>query len=196
MTHYYTDNSNLVSNKTQFNYSFNNENFIFTTDNGVFSKKDIDYGSYLLIQNIYSLNNIKEFLDLGSGYGPIGIIYKRFNPDTNVTMVDINSRAIELSILNSEINKTKTNVIKTDDILTLNNKFDVVALNPPIRTGKENIYSLYEKSYEVLNDNGSLYIVIQKKQGAQSSFNKLKDLFKEVKLIDRSHGYHIYQAIK
>jgi len=196
MTHYYTDNSNLVSNKTQFNYSFNNENFIFTTDNGVFSKKDIDYGSYLLIQNIYSLNNIKEFLDLGSGYGPIGIIYKRFNPDTNVTMVDINSRAIELSILNSEINKTKTNVIKTDDILTLNNKFDVVALNPPIRTGKENIYSLYEKSHEVLNDNGSLYIVIQKKQGAESSFNKLKDLFKEVKLIDRSHGYHIYQAIK
>jgi len=196
MTHYYTDNQNLKSNRKKFNYSFNNESFIFTTDNGVFSKEDIDYGSYLLIKNICSLDNIKEFLDLGSGYGPIGIIYSRFHPESNITMVDINSRAIELSKLNSELNKTKTTVIKTDDIVSLNNKFDIVALNPPIRTGKDNIYNLYEKSYEVLNNNGSLYIVIQKKQGADSSYKKLKDLFKEVKLIDRSHGYHIYQAIK
>ena len=69
-------------------------------------------------------------------------------------------------------------------------------LNPPIRAGKKVIYSLYEKSEVILNNGGCLYIVIQKKQGAESSFNKLKELFSDVKVIAKSKGYQIIQAIK
>lgn len=196
MTHYYTDNSELASNRKQFNYYFDNENFTFTTDNGVFSKGGVDYGSYLLIKNTYKKELGKTVLDLGCGYGPIGIIVKRFNEDIELTSVDVNSRAVELTLVNSSLNKTKIKVCLCQDILTLNTLFDSIILNPPVRAGKVVIFDLYDKSYSCLNDGGSLYIVIQKKQGANSSINKLKELFKTINILDKDGGYFVIQAIK
>ena len=196
MAHYFTDNSSLRSNPKEFDYCFDNEKFTFTTDVGVFSKNEVDFGSALLIKTVYLKNLGKSCLDLGSGYGPIGIIVKRFNPDLNMDAVDVNSRAIDLVKLNSKINKTDVSTFLCEDILTLNKKYDTVLLNPPIRAGKKVIYELYEKSYEVLNELGSLYIVIRKKQGADTSYNKLKDIFKNVDVIAKSKGYEIIQAIK
>ena len=100
MSHYYTDNNNLPSNRKIFDYYFDNEVFSFTTDNGVFSKDNVDYGSYVLLKTIYRLDLGKSLLDLGSGYGPIGIILKRFNPNVDIEMVDVNSRATELAKIN------------------------------------------------------------------------------------------------
>ena len=196
MTHYYTDNSDLVSNRKTFDYYFDNEKFIFTTDNGVFSKGNVDYGSYLLIKNTYKKELGKNVLDLGCGYGPVGIITKRFNPGIEVTSVDVNSRAVELTEINSSLNKTILKVHLCEDILTLNTLFDSIIFNPPVRAGKIVIYGLYEKAYQTLNENGSLYIVMQKKQGANSSINKLNELFKEIKILDKDSGYWIIQAIK
>ena len=107
MAHYFTDNNDLKSNRKDFDYYFNNEVFRFTTDNGVFSKANVDYGSYILIKSIYKLNLGTSLLDLGSGYGPIGIILKRFNPNVDVEMVDVNSRATDLAKLNCKNNKTE-----------------------------------------------------------------------------------------
>ena len=196
MTHYYTDNSDLDSKRSSFDYYFDNEKFTFTTDIGVFSKSDVDYGSYLLIKNTYKRVLGNKLLDLGCGYGPIGIIIKRFNPDIDTTLVDVNSRAIELAKINGSLNKTKLNIHLCKDILTLNTLFDSIILNPPVRAGKVVIYDLYEKSYMSLNDGGSLYIVIQKKQGADSSIKKLNELFKEIKILDKDGGYRVIQAIK
>ena len=189
MTHYYTDNSNLASNKREFDYYFDNEVFRFTTDNGVFSKKNIDYGSYILIKTIYKLNLGNSLLDLGSGYGPIGIILKRFNPNVEIEMVDVNSRATELAKLNCQSNKTDIKVHLCENILELNNNFDTITLNPPIRAGKKVIYDLYDKSKEKLNLDGHLYIVIRKAQGANSSISKLETLFKQVVVINKDSGY-------
>ena len=196
MTHYYTDNSELSSNRKEFTYYFDNENFTFTTDNGVFSKGGVDYGSYLLIKNTYKKELGKKVLDLGCGYGPIGIIIKRFNEDVELTSVDVNSRAVELALVNSSLNKTKIKVCLCQDILTLNTLFDSIILNPPVRAGKVVIFDLYEKSYSCLNDGGNLYIVIQKKQGANSSIKKLQELFKETFILDKDGGYFVIQAIK
>lgn len=196
MTHYYTDNAALSSDRKEFGYYFGDEFFKFTTDNGVFSKGSVDYGSYLLIKNVYKRSLGKTILDLGCGWGPVGIIMKRFHPDIDVVMVDVNSRAVELSSLNCAVNSTDNTVCLCEDILSLNYMFDSIILNPPIRAGKSVIYGLYEKSYLKLNDGGSLFIVIQKKQGAESSQKKLKELFKEVELLDRDGGYHIYRAVK
>ena len=191
MTHYYTDNSNLASNKREFDYYFDNEVFRFTTDNGVFSKGNVDYGSYILIKTIYKLDLGKSLLDLGSGYGPIGIVLKRFNPNVDIEMVDVNSRATELAILNCNNNKTDIKVHLCENILELDHNFDTITLNPPIRAGKKVIYDLYDKSKEKLNDNGHLYIVIRKAQGALSSISKLETLFKEVVVINKDSGYYI-----
>lgn len=196
MSHYYTDNSQLASNPRSFDYYFDNEKFIFTTDNGVFCKENIDYGSYLLIKNTFRQALGNRLLDLGCGWGPVGIIIKRFNPDIEVTAVDVNSRAVQLTNLNAVQNKTLIKACLCTDILTLNLLFDSIILNPPIRAGKVVIYDLYDKAYHTLRENGSLYIVIQKKQGASSSVNKLSELFKTVTVLDREGGYWVIQAIK
>ena len=194
MNHYYTDNKNLPSNRSEFDYYFDNEVFRFTTDNGVFSKKSVDYGSYILIKTIYLRNLGNSFLDLGSGYGPIGIIIKRFNPNVDVEMVEVNSRAVELSVLNSKSNNTDIKVHLCDDIMSLDHNFDTISLNPPIRAGKAIIYGLYEKASKKLNDGGHLYIVIRKAQGAPSSISKLETLFKSVEVINKDSGYYVIDA--
>lgn len=196
MSHYYTDNSQLASSPRSFDYYFDNEKFIFTTDNGVFCKENVDYGSYLLIKNTFRQALGNRLLDLGCGWGPVGIIIKRFNPDIEVTAVDVNSRAVQLTNLNAVQNKTLIKACLCTDILTLNLLFDSIILNPPIRAGKVVIYDLYDKAYHTLRENGSLYIVIQKKQGASSSVDKLSELFKTVTILDREGGYWVIQAIK
>ena len=194
MNHYYTDNKDLDSNRKEFEYYFDNEVFRFTTDNGVFSKKSVDYGSYILVKSIYKKDLGSTLLDLGSGYGPIGIILKRFHPELDVEMVDVNSRAVELCQLNSSNNSTDIKVHLCDDISKLDNKFDTIVLNPPIRAGKAVIYSLYEKSKEMLNEDGHFYIVIRKAQGAQSSIKKLETLFNTVRTIERDSGYLVIDS--
>ena len=194
MNHYYTDNKDLDSDRKEFEYYFDNEVFRFTTDNGVFSKKSVDYGSYILVKSIYQKNLGSSLLDLGSGYGPIGIILKRFNPELEVEMVDVNSRAVELCKLNNSNNSTDIKVHLCDDIERLDHKFDTIVLNPPIRAGKAVIYSLYDKSRKMLNEHGHLYIVIRKAQGAASSIKKLETLFTTVRTIARDSGYLVIDS--
>ncbi len=194
MAHYYTDNKDLKSDRHEFQYYFKNELFCFTTDNGVFSKENIDYGSYILIKSIYSLDLGKSLLDLGCGYGPIGIVLKRFNPGVEIEMVDVNSRATDLAVINNQKNKADIKVHLTEDITTLEHKFDTIVLNPPIRAGKAVMYDLYDKSKEMLNPDGHFYIVIKKAHGAMSSIKKLETLFDEVTVIDKDSGYLVIDS--
>ncbi len=195
MNHYYTDNKDLSSDRKEFTYYFDNEVFRFTTDNGVFSKDNVDYGSYILIRTVYKKDLGESLLDLGSGYGPIGIVLKRFHPQLQVEMAEVNSRAVELSILNNRNNHTEDiKVHLCEDILTLDHKFDTIVLNPPIRAGKKVIYELYEKAKEMLNEGGHLYIVIRKAQGAMSSIKKLETVFENVEVIEKDKGYLVIDS--
>ena len=196
MSHYFTDNKDLDSNRQEFNYKFDNEEFVFTSDRGVFSKDGVDYGSYLLLKCVYQKPLGSKILDLGCGYGVIGIILSRYNPLCDIDLVDVNSRAIELAILNGKKNKVKINVFQTDDIRSLNNIYSTITLNPPIRAGKVVMFSLYERAHECLEKGGKLYIVIQKKHGANSSYEKLKDLFDEVPILDKINGHWLIEAVK
>ena len=191
MSHYYTDNRDLPSERKQFTYYFDNEVFRFTTDIGVFSKNNVDYGTYILIRSIYRKQLGHSLLDLGSGYGPVGIILKRFHPDLSVEMAEVNSRAVDLAILNCASNQTDIRVHLCDDITTLDHKFDTIVLNPPIRAGKAVIYDLYEKAGMMLNESGHFYIVIRKAQGAKSSIARLETLFGKVTVIEKDSGYYV-----
>ena len=195
MNHYYTDNKDLSSERKEFTYYFDNEVFRFTTDNGVFSKDNVDFGSYILLRTVYRRDLGNTLLDLGSGYGPIGIVLKRFHPQLQVEMAEVNSRAVELSILNNRNNHTEDiKVHLCEDILKLDHRFDTIVLNPPIRAGKKVVYELYEKAGEMLNEGGHLYIVIRKAQGAMSSMKKLETVFENVEVIAKDKGYLVIDS--
>ena len=176
-------------------YEVNGIKLQLTTDSGVFSKNKVDYGSNLLINSLPSTSG--NILDLGCGYGVIGISLAKLNPGSSVTMVDINERAVDLAKKNIKLNNvTNARVTQSNGFSNVMDKFDMIVSNPPIRTGKKVIYPLFEKSISYLNPGGAIYIVIQKKQGAKSAFSKLEEIYGNCGVINKSGGYWIIRSIK
>ena len=189
MSHYFENDKNLVSEIKPFNISINGSNFIFNTDNGVFSKGELDFGTSLLIKNVLKLNVSGDILDLGCGYGPIGIILAKLT-DSTVTMSDVNKRAIHLTKMNSKKNGVLVNVIESDGYENIIDKFDYVISNPPIRVGKKILYKLLLDTKSHLKDNGKLIIVVRKEQGALSLIKDMSNDYK-VEVLDKDKGFFI-----
>lgn len=196
MNHYYTKNNNdLKSLEKDIYFTINEKNFHFITDNGVFSKSGLDFGSRLLIETVVEVKK-ETVLDLGTGYGAIGIVYKAFNPTSKIYMTDINIRASELAKKNTNLNNVETQVSNGDGFENIKTSFDLIITNPPIRTGKENMYDLFIKSYEHLNPNGELYFVMHKKHGVLSAIKKCSEIYSKVEIICKKSGYHIVRCTK
>ena len=187
MSHYFENDDNLKSEIKDFKINVLNNQFTFSTDNGVFSKGELDYGTELLIQNILKLGLSGKVFDLGCGYGPIGIILKKIL-DVDVTMCDINKRAVHLSKMNAKKNNVLVNVIESDGFDNINDKFNYIVSNPPIRIGKKNLYKLLIDSKDYLTDNGEMFIVVRKEQGALSLIKDMS-VYYSVKTIDKSKGF-------
>ena len=189
MSHYFENDKNLVSEIKPFSVSINNVNFNFNTDNGVFSKGELDFGTKLLILNVLKLNISGNILDLGCGYGPIGIILKKMF-DVNMTMSDINNRAIHLTKMNAKKNGVLVNVINSDGFENISESFDYIISNPPIRVGKKKLYELLINSKNHLNIGGQMVIVVRKEQGALSLIKDMKEYF-DVSVLDKEKGFLI-----
>ena len=196
MTHYFSDNSDLKENRKEHIFSFYGHNFTFTTDNGVFSKREVDAGTIILLQALMEETIKGQILDLGCGYGVISIILKKILDDADLMAVDINPRAIELTNINSKTNQVEIETVVSNGYENISKLFNVVITNPPIRTGKKVIYQLYEDTYDHLCSGGTFYLVIRRKQGAESSVNKLNDLFGNCEVLKRSKGYWVLKAKK
>ena len=194
MDHYFT-NEKVKSNVKSHNIIIRNKSFKFLTDHGVFSKKGLDFGSRLLIEILVE-NEYENLLDLGCGYGPIGIILKHFNHKANIQMLDINERAIKLAKENAKINNVNVKIYKSDGFDKVKDKFDIIVTNPPIRAGKKVIYSFFESAIDYLEKNGKLYIVINKKHGAASAFKKCQEIYSQVEIIKKKSGYSIIRCGK
>ena len=197
--HYYQENQEgLHSNPSSFEFNFKNEHFKFHTDDGVFSKNYIDYGSFVLLKN-YIPNAVEgPLLDMGAGYGPIGIVLARLY-SKEVHMCEINERAFHLLNQNLKENKSENVYPYHSDLfeaLNENLKFSSVVTNPPIRAGKQVVYAIYDGAYERLLENGELWVVIQKKQGAPSSKEYLTNKFGNCEIVARDKGYYILKSIK
>lgn len=189
MSHYFVNDNNLVSDIKPFNINVNGNSFTFNTDNGVFSKGELDYGTSLLIRNVLNLDISGDILDLGCGYGPIGIIISKLT-NSNVYMSDVNKRALHLTKMNAKKNNVTVNIIESDGYLNISNKFDYVISNPPIRVGKKILYKLLTDTKEHLKENGRLIIVVRKEQGALSLIKDMQDNY-EIEVLDKSKGFMI-----
>jgi len=196
--HYYSRTQKVESDPKFWDFMLKNNVFRFKTDNGVFSKREVDFGSRLLIESFEMPQTEGFVLDVGCGYGPIGLSIAKQYHDRVVHMVDVNERAIQLSKENAALNKIENvKVYESDRLINVNEmNFAAILTNPPIRAGKQTVHDIFEQSYNHLVSNGELWVVIQKKQGAPSAIEKLKTLFSEVETIDKSKGYFIVKAIK
>ncbi len=190
MEHYYTKETKSKSNIKKVTIKIKNIVLELLTDNGVFSKKGLDFGTRCLLENLSDIKG--DVLDIGCGYGPIGIyVAKRYN--AKVTMSDINQRAISLAKKNTYLNKVDCEVIQSDMYENIIGSYDHIITNPPIRIGKEKLYYLLKEAKQYLKPNGNLWLVVNKNQGAKSLVKELeKDYL--VQIIDKNKGFYIILA--
>jgi len=194
LEHYFTNNQNLKSELRDINFSLNENNFTFKSDNGVFSKNKIDYASLFLVKTFLTTNK-KEFnniLDIGCGYGFVGITLSKLL-NKHVDMFDINKRAIHLCKMNIEINKVDATVDESNIYENVVNNYDLIITNPPIRAGKSVLMDFLKGGLARLNKDGELWFVISKDQGAKSVKKELEKIC-TCELIEKSKGFWVLSA--
>lgn len=193
---YFENNKNLKSDKKIIDYFFLKEKLLFLTDYGVFSKGEIDYGSSLLIKSITAQDPL-DILDVGCGYGPIGICMAKKYPQAVVDMIDVNERALDLCKENAKKNRTQNVSIFLSHIYEkIEKKYDLIISNPPIRSGKENVLEIVLSAEKHLKANGKLVVVIKKEHGAKSYINRLKEVYDKVNIINKDKGYNVIECMK
>lgn len=193
MPHYFT-NDYVKSEERIIEVIIKNNKLKFYVDNGVFSKKGLDFGTRTLLENI-DIDRIKgEILDFGCGYGPIGIFIKR-TTNANIDMIDVNERALNLAKKNAELNNVKVNIFKSDIYENINKKYDFIVTNPPIRVGKKILYQILFKANDYLKENGELWLVVNKNSGAKSLIKDLETTY-DVTIVKKNKGFYIICAKK
>ena len=191
---YYAENPDAAHDIHELRVDLLGEKMAFLTDAGVFSKKMIDFGSQLLLKCL-EINQGETVLDVGCGYGPLGLsLAKAYG--VQATMVDINNRALDLARQNAERNKVKATIFQSNIYEQVEGTFDHVISNPPIRAGKQVVHEIIEKSQDFLETGGDLTIVIQKKQGAPSAKSKMEDVFGNCEIVKKDKGYYILRSVK
>lgn len=192
MGHYFT-NENLPSKIQKTECSVLGNKFIFLTDNGVFSKDGLDFGSRLLLESIPLEEVGGKVLDMGCGYGVLGIVLNKLT-GAGVDMVDVNLRALHLSELNCKENKSlNINVFESNTYSNINSKYSCIITNPPIRAGKKIVYDIVMNAKDHLLNNGKLFLVIRKEQGAKSLIVDLEEYY-NVEILEKKKGFYILKC--
>ena len=192
MGQYFT-NENLPSNVKVTNCVVRGHKFNFLTDNGVFSKNGLDFGSRLLLESIPLEEVGANVLDMGCGYGVFGIVINKLT-NASVDMVDVNLRAMHLAKRNIKENDcTNINVFESSCYSNVTNKYNTIITNPPIRAGKKIVYEILMNAKEHLLENGNLFLVIRKEQGAKSIISDLKQEY-NVEILEKSKGFFIVKC--
>ena len=195
MSQYFDNDKNIKSERKLINFNFNDKNFSLYTDNGVFSKDKLDYGTRILLENI-DINNLKgRVLDLGCGIGVVGIILGTLNKNISIDMVDINERAIILTKDNVKFNNINNNVFVSNVYSNINGKYNYIITNPPIRAGKEVVRKFLLGGYDYLTDDGILYFVMRKDHGVKSMIKELVNIY-EVDIVNKEKGFYIVSLTK
>lgn len=197
--HYFTSQPNAQKNEKILEVKLKGNTLKLYTDSGVFSKDRVDYGSQVMIDAIdVTVFPNEKVLDMGCGYGPVGLSLAKAYPDLTIHMVDVNERALALAKKSADLNQIENRQIYPSYIYeeVKESAFGAIISNPPIRAGKEVVHQIISEAYHHLADKGVLIIVIQKKQGAPSAKQKMIDVFGNVERIGLDKGYWVLQATK
>ena len=190
--HYYTENPNSAHDERRVTLRALGNDLVFTTDAGVFSRDGLDRGTEVLLNALPALSG--RALDLGCGWGPVGVALAAKYPELEVVMTDINSRAVELTRRNLALNGVEAAVVQGDGFEAVDGLFDAIVTNPPIRAGKAVIYGMFADARRFLKPGGALYIVIRKQQGAPSALKFLRGTYAGAEVIGRGSGFHVIRA--
>ena len=189
----YFDNEKLPSKMTKTECFVLGKKFIFYTDNGVFSKAGLDFGSRLLLESIPLEEVGGKVLDMGCGYGVFGIVINKLT-SCHVDMVDINLRAIHLSAINIKENHCDdVSVFESYTYENIDSKYSSIVTNPPIRAGKKVVYDIVMNAYNYLEPDGNLFIVIRKEQGAKSLISDLEKIYSVI-IIEKKKGFYVLKC--
>lgn len=193
MGQYFTNDNSIPSKLVKTKAVVLNNSFIFYTDNGVFSKDGLDFGSRLLLENIPLTEIGESLLDVGCGYGVFGIILNKIL-GVKVTMCDVNRRALHLAEKNIKENKcSDCSVIESNCYQNINSKYSTIITNPPIRAGKKVVYEILEGAKDYLLPDGRLFFVVRKEQGAKSIISDMQKIY-NVEVLERKKGFFIIKC--
>lgn len=196
--HYFIDKEHNKNDYFSFNFVFNEKNFKFKSVDNVFSKDEIDYGSLLLINTViknFNLSN-KDCLDLGCGYGTIGILLKSKFENANFLMTDITKSAVDLSNYNLKENNIKAETRISNLFENIGESFDFIISNPPIKTGKALLFRFIEESFSHLKNQGKICVVIKKNLGMESLKKKMQEVYNNCEILKRDKGFYILCSTK
>ena len=198
MAHYYDSDPQSASKIREISFEIFDHKITLKTDNGVFSKSRVDEGSFAFLKVLLPLNLTGKILDLGCGYGTIGLTIAVFNKDVRVDLADVNKRALALCEENAKMLGLSQRVtcLQSDIFENIEGPYESIVVNPPIRAGKKVTWAMYEGSLQRLIDGGSLYIVIRKNQGGPSASKYIESLFGNCTLLKKDKGYYVYKATK
>ena len=193
--YYYTNTPTSEHEERSFRAVFAGKVLAFDTDAGVFSKQHVDPGSELLCKSLPD-DLSGDVLDMGCGWGAMTVMTLARFPKVNVTMADVNERALGLAVSNVEKNRMTAKAVLSDGFEKIEGEFDAVITNPPIRAGKAVIYKMFEDAKTHLREGGRLFLVVRKQQGAPSALKFLKELYAKAEVIERDGGYWIIECTK
>ena len=190
--HYYTENPNSAHDEWQVDVRALGNDLRFTTDAGVFSRDGLDRGTEVLLNALPEPHG--RVLDLGCGWGAVGVALGKKYPGLEIVMTDINARAVDLARRNLAQNGVRATVVQGDGFEAVTGSFDLIITNPPIRAGKAVIYGLFDRARDFLAPGGSLYVVIRKQQGAPSALKHLKEVYGDAEIVDREAGFWVIRT--
>ena len=189
----YFDNDKLKSEINLFKTKILDREYSFYTDNGVFSKNKLDFGTRTLIESINLDELHGKVLDVGCGYGVIDIVLSKIT-DAFFEGIDVNLRALHLAKMNAKLNNTDNVKFYESNVYeNVNYKYNFIITNPPIRAGKKIVYDIVMNARFHLEENGILYIVIRKEQGAKSMVRDLSKYYK-TEVIAKNKGFFVIKC--
>ena len=193
MEHYYTKNPGVEHDERRVIFEILDMKLQCTTDSGVFSREGLDMGTRILLEALPEVKG--RALDLGCGWGPVGVALGKKYPAAELVLTDVNERAADLARRNLRDNGvTNASVVCGEGFESVEGAFDLIALNPPIRAGKAVIYELFADAAAHLKPGGALYIVIRKQQGAESAQKYLQTIYRDVERVARDKGYWVLRC--
>ncbi len=196
-SHYFDELPSAASRPRKIRARLRGREWTFVTDRGVFGRDAVDAGSRLLIETM-RIAPTDHVLDVGCGYGPVGLVAAVLAPAGRAVLVDVNERAVHLAAQNAALNNVSNVEILLGDGSTpvAGRTFDIAVMNPPIRAGRTTLLRLVREVWDILHPGGRLIFVVRTAQGARTLAREVAAIFGTITELAKESGYRVYEAVK